>query len=292
MKTLLAAFSLCLASSCFAQIRTPVPAAAPPVIDPAAGTKALESLRLSKPDGDYALRFTLLHTPGSNSKLAETGYDGELYGTWRGDGPRVLVRLHPAGGGPVLVSLLTQGGSQPSTWIWKSGTPGIAGTPVEWTHLLDPLAPSLQFSAFDLQSPFLFWADYEYEGKFLEGRHEHRFKMKPPAAFTAAHPTVDSVRIYVDDEAQSAFKWEVIGYPAGTTKNKIVLRSSEINLLKKVEGRYMVKQVDFRDLLTRDKTRLQATAAAMGLALPQATFEPERLGDTTQPVEPERLKGI
>lgn len=161
-----------------------------------------------------------------------------------------------------------------------------AGTPISWGQLLEPLAPSLQFSAFELQTPFLFWTDYEYEGKSLEGRHEHHFRMKPPAGFSAAHPSVQAVRVYVDDEFFGARKWEVLG-----DKSK-VLRVSEMRSFKKIDDRYMVMKVDFADLVSDDKTRFEATAAALGLRLPQAFFEPERLGDSRQPVDPAVLKGL
>ena len=64
---------------------------------------------------------------------------------------------------------------------------------------------------------------------------------------------------------------ELIG-PGGKVVKTFALIS-----LKKVADQHIPKQADYRNEITRDKTRFQVTAAALGLRLPGAVFEPEGL---------------
>jgi hypothetical protein len=56
-----------------------------------------------------------------------------------------------------------------------------------------------------------------------------------------------------------------------------IVKSFSIVSLKKVGEQYLPKQADYRNEVTRDKTRFQLTAAALNLRLPAAVFEPAKL---------------
>ena len=62
--------------------------------------------------------------------------------------------------------------------------------------------------------------------------------------------------------------------------------------LKKVGEQWLVKSIDLRNNVTRDKTRLTFKAAALGLTLPAETFAPAKVGEPLPPVPREKIQGL
>jgi hypothetical protein len=71
-----------------------------------------------------------------------------------------------------------------------------------------------------------------------------------------------------------------------------VLRTLSLVDLKKIGDQYIVKSIDLRNDLTRDKTRFQVTAAALGLTFASAVFEPARLGEDIKSPEASQLTRV
>ena len=63
----------------------------------------------------------------------------------------------------------------------------------------------------------------------------------------------------------------------GTLPHDQVLRSIELVSLKKVQGQYIPRTMDYRDLPRRDKTRIDIQAAAMRVHLDPLLFIPSNL---------------
>jgi hypothetical protein len=62
--------------------------------------------------------------------------------------------------------------------------------------------------------------------------------------------------------------------------------------LKTVDKQTLPKSVDYRNEITRDKTRLQIVGAALNLQLPASVFEPARLAQPAVSPPPERIVRI
>ncbi len=99
----------------------------------------------------------------------------------------------------------------------------------------------------------------------------------PPADFAASNPSVKKVRAYLDSQYSALVQSEVTGAAGGALKTLSLLE------LRKVGDRWLLKDVDVRNEVTRDKTRLSMTGVAIGISLEAATFDPARLGEAVAP---------
>ena len=89
------------------------------------------------------------------------------------------------------------------------------------------------------------------------------------------------VRVLLDTQFQALVQVEMLGAKGVAEKTIAILD------LKKVGEQWLVKSIDLRNSLTRDKTRFTVNAAALDLALPPETFTPAALA-----TEPPALPGI
>jgi hypothetical protein len=166
---------------------------------------------------------------------------------------------------------LIQGGDSPRAW--RQDSDGVVA-PMD---LFAPLADGSNLTAFDLQMPFLGWPDSRLTGiTRMLGRPAYAFEFDPPAAFSADHPTIGSVRAYLDAEYGAPVETQIVG------RDGQALKTLSLVDLKKVAGAWIVRDADVRDEATRDKTRFTVTAAALGLELPPSLFDPAR---TPGPIE-------
>ena len=228
--------------------------------DQAEGAGILESFRQTGVAGTHWLSFELRVLP---RKGAERVIEGELLGTPGAQGP--LTRLTLAKG-----HWLIQAGPAPAAWVAMDG----AVRPATTAETLQPIAGT-DFTLFDLQMPFLHWTDFVYEGLAkVRSRPAHRFLLYPPADFAAVRPDLSAVRVCIDTQFQALVQVEQLG-PSGQTVKSVALID-----LKKVGEQWLVKSIDLRNHLTRDKTRLTFKAVALDLLLPADTFIPTQL---TQP---------
>ncbi len=106
----------------------------------------------------------------------------------------------------------------------------------------------------------------------IRGRPAYAFVFTPSADFSARHPSVMSVRAYLDGQYDALVQSEISG-PAGRVSKTLSLLE-----LRKVGERWIPKDVDVRNEATRDKSRLSLTAVSIGSAADASAFDPDRLG--------------
>ncbi|MES1195253.1 MAG: outer membrane lipoprotein-sorting protein, partial [Opitutus sp.] len=226
----------------------------------AEGARILGEFRETGIAGTYWLAFELRVMPRSGDERILTG---ELFGTPAPAGP--LTRLAVGN-----TRWLIQSGTKPAAWIQSDQGVVHEATTAE---TLQPVAGT-DFTLFDLQMPFLRWTDFVYEGLAkVRGRPAHQFVLYPPASYAAARPVLSGVRVFLDTQFQALVQVEQLG-PDGKPVKTVTLLD-----LKKVGDQWLVKSIDLRNLVTRDKTRLTFKAAALNLTLPADTFTPAQLAE-------------
>ena len=241
--------------------------------DQAEGARILGEFHQAGIAGTYWLEFELRVMPREG---AETTVTGQMLGTRNEQGP--LTRLMIGSG-----QWLIQTGLQPSTWLAEKGAvPG----PMAAAQTLDPVAGT-DLTVFDLQMPFLYWTDFVYEGLArIRGRPAHSFVLYPPADMAVSRPGLTGVRVLLDTQFQALVQAELLGDKSAVEKTISILD------LKKIGDRWIMKSVDFRNHLTRGKTRFTVTAAALDLVLPRKTFEPAGLTSPPPAVPTERIEHL
>jgi hypothetical protein len=90
--------------------------------------------------------------------------------------------------------------------------------------------------------------------------------------------------VLLDTQFQALVQAEMLGAKGAAVKSFTVLD------LKKVGDQWMLKSVDLRNDVTRDKTRFSVTAAALNLGLPPATFTAHALADEPPVVPADRIE--
>ncbi len=240
--------------------------------DQTEGARILGEFRQAGIAGMHWLSFELRVMP---RKGAERLLDGELFGTHGPQGP--LSRLSLADG-----RWLIQSGPAPAAWVASDN----AVRPATMAETLQPVADT-DFTLFDLQMPFLHWPDFVYEGLAkVRSRPAHRFLLYPPPDFAVVRPDLSAVRVFIDTQFQALVQVEQLG-PDGQPAKSVTLID-----LKKVGEQWLVKSVDLRNHLTRDKTRLTFKAVALDLALPAETFAPAQLTQPAPAVPREKIHGL
>jgi hypothetical protein len=246
----------------------------PAGIDAAAGAAQLDTFRKARLQGDFCLRFQLVHMPRRGD---ETVYDGVAWGMWNEQGPLTRFQLRPAAGpdsgspDPAKRDAntwewLVQNGPAPRVWVLA---PGAAApqevAPASW-HA--PLFAGLVYTPFDLLMPFLYWQKFEYRGpERLRGRVADLYVMLPPDEATAP------VQVALDREFNALVQAEQLDAA------RQPVREFEILDFEKAEGQWMMKTLELIDTAGHDQDRFGVTAAALNLRLAAAVFDPARLGD-------------
>lgn len=260
------------------------PAPAPPELaqigkpTAAEAAKLIEQFRNAGLPGDYFLEFELRGLP-------RRGEGVTLKGRWWGSRNEqgALSRVELTDGAGVSHRLLLQNGERATVWRWINGRVVPAGG----ADLMAPLVPGVEISAFDLQMPFLYWPGATVE-KITRafGRPAHEFLFPAPAAFAAQNTGgLSAMRAYFDTQFNAPVRTEVIA-------NGTVTKTLELLSLKTVEKQTLPKAVDYRNEMTRDKTRLQITGAALNLRWPAALFEPAALAQPATFPAADRLTRI
>jgi hypothetical protein len=113
----------------------------------------------------------------------------------------------------------------------------------------------------------------------IRGRPAHAFLFRPPPDFAQAHPEIGAARAYLDTQFNAMMQTELLS-PKGA-----VLKSFSLVSLKRIGEQTLPKSVDFRNDVTRDKTRLQVTAVALRQTFPATVFTPAGLTGDVRPPE-------
>lgn len=241
------------------------------------GRRALAQFRSAGIAGEYYLEFDLRVMP---RRGAEQVFHGRLWGGRNASG--AVLRVAVADGAGSERRLLIQNGESAAVWRSdaRSETPRVVTA-------FEPLVPGVELTAFELQMPYLFWPDATLLSvERVRGRPAHVFWFRPPAEWAAQHPELGAVRASLDTQFNAPVQAELLD------RKGLLLRTLSLVDLVKVGGQYIVKSVDLRNDVTRDKTRFQVTAAALGLDLTGAVFEPANLNEDLAPPAAAQLTRI
>lgn len=234
--------------------------------------------------GDYSFEFELRTMPYRGE---ERFLEGRMWGGRNERGPVTLFEIRESEAPENRIRLLVQSGERPA--VWRAEPTGSGGYETRRLGIEDWFSPIMDtdYTPFDLQMPFVFWREFEYEGVFrVRGRPCHIFNMEAPAAFAERASGLSSVRMYLDAEFQALFRAESV---AGTGE---VERVFSVIDFKKVQDEWIVKTIDLRDETSRDKTRFRVNRAALNAALPDSAFEPENLGGELPEVANDRFSRV
>jgi hypothetical protein len=258
-----------------------VPLSAPPELaqvglpDAAEIARILLQFRQTGITGDYYLEFELRTLP---RRGAEKLFRGKMWGSRNTTGAITRIALTDAAGREQR--LLVQNGGEAA--VWRLSDQNV--TQLDAAGVFEPVIPGVNLTTFDLQMPFLYWPGVTLEKiTRMRGRPAHLFVFRPPTAFAAANPKLGAVRAYLDTQYNAPTQIETIDPQGHVTKTLSLLD------LKKVGEQWIPKSFEVRDETNRDKTRLNVTAAALGLALPSAVFAPAGLTDELRPPAAERI---
>lgn len=233
--------------------------------DRAEGEKALAQFRAAGIQGSYYLEFTLRLMP---RRGPERRVPGQMWGTRNDEGPVTRVALKDE----TETRLLVQNGADAAVWRWTPGETRPEKVAVQ--ALFQPIAGTT-LAPFDLQMPFLYWDNFVYEGlERVRGRPAYRFRMLPPPEFARQFPALSAVRIALDSQFSALVQAELLDEKGRPMKAIIV------DELKKAGDQWMVRAVDVRNEGTRDKTRFEVTAVALGLDLSPRVFAVAALPDS------------
>lgn len=236
--------------------------------DEVEGARALEQFRRAGPAGDYWLEFELRILPRNGE---ERTLRGQLFGTMRPQGPLSRLVLPGAGGVATEQRWLFGAAGTGGAWQWRPGE--TAGSAIGLEQSLAPLAGT-DVTLFDLQMPFLSWPERVYEGLAkVRGRPAHTYLLYAPADVRSVQPELAAVRVSLDGQFLALVQAEFLSAEGKSLKTISVLE------VKKLGEEWIVKSVDVRNARTRDKTRFQVVAGALGQAWRRTAFEAERLGE-------------
>ena len=258
-----------------------VPLSAPPELaqvglpDAAEIARILVQFRQTGIAGDYFLEVDLRALPRRGE---EKTLQGKMWGSRNVEG--AITRVVLAEGPGREQRLLVQNGGAAAVWRLE----GQQAVSLDAAALFQPVVPGVNLTAFDLQMPFLYWPGVTLEKiTRMRGRPAHVFVFRPPAAFAAKNPRVGAVRAYLDTQYNAPTQIETID-PDGRVSKTLSLLD-----LKKVGEQWIPKSFEVRDEVTRDKTRLTVSAAALNLALPSGIFTPAGLSEEIRPPAAERI---
>ena len=241
-------------------------------IDTKEGAKRLAAFRRQRLEGDFCFEFELAHKPRQGRTIP---YAGIMWGSWNESGPITRLRVYPVRSkdnesvnSSQEVELIIQNGVTPQAWIRRND--GSDFELIEGEALFEPIMPSLLYSPFDLQMPFVYWKDFTYEGPTLVGatRVAQQFLMQPPALSASAQWGISGVRVGLDDTYNALWRIEVMN-AKGEVSSRFAVES-----FKKIQDQYIVKRITLTDYSSRDRTTFEVKAAAVGISLNQKLFCP------------------
>ena len=210
----------------------------------------------------------------------ETVFRGRFWGARDSQGPVTRLEIDIGKGG-FSHRFLVQGGYDGSLFTSDGPGAGVANQGA----LLSPLAPGAEMTPLDvLPMQYLYWMDANLVGiTRIRGRSSYAFDFTPSADFLAGNPGIRSVRAYLDTQYDALVQSETTGRDGHIFKTLSLLE------LKKVGDRWIPKDMDVRNEVTRDKTRLTLTAVAIGIPQDPRAFDPAELGSPLPPPSPKSV---
>ena len=237
--------------------------------DPAEGREIMTTFRRLGLPGDYFLEFDLEVLPRRGVKSV---VKGRMWGSRNERGPISRVDLDDSPETP-RTHLIAQNGTNPEAWRYLETTDGEVEALSKSDMMGDLAGTGLRI--FELQMPFIHWPDYVFEGVTrIRGRTVHAFLMYPPDEFAEANPEIAAVRLHLDVKFHALMQAVVLG------EDEAPLRKLTVLDLKKLGDQWIVKSIDVRDEITRDKVKFEVTGAALDLDYSPLLFAPESLPNT------------
>ncbi len=231
--------------------------------------RILEQFRQAGIAGSFYLTIELRSLPRRGE---ERVFPGRLWGGREASGPVFRLEIEDSQGG--ARRLILKNGVEGGVWRW-------AGSRVEQVApaaAVAPLFPGVEVSAFDLQMPFLYWPEAQLEKLARAfGRPAYSYLFKAPPGFLEQGGNFAAARAYLDTQFNALMQTELVAANGG------VLKTFYLVSLKKVGEQYVPRQADYRNELTRDKTRFQVTGAALNLPVPAGAFAPASLAEPWAP---------
>jgi hypothetical protein len=249
--------------------------------DQAEGRRVLEEFRAKGIAGDCFLEIELHVLPRRGEERVRPG---QFWGTRTGQGPLSRVAIVTDAAQKTELHLLVQNGPAPAVWSWDGA--GEAKL-LDVAALFAPVAGT-NLTVFDLQMPFLYWPDFDYQGLVrMRGRPTHQFLLQPPKDFAEKYPALKGVRVFLDTEFDALVQAELVGTDGQTLKTISLLELKRIQM--STGKQWIPKTIDVRDEVTRDKTRFLVKGAALGLTLPPEMFTPAQLAGTANPPDVQKI---
>ena len=220
-------------------------------IDLEEGRQRLEVFRNLWIEGDYSARFELRFIPRRGKPEI---VNGTLWSSHLPEGPVTLLKI----GDETAREFYLRNGPQGYISTRSASAPHWARLPeLDW---LRETAGGGMVTPFDLMMPYIYWEDWEYDGVTrIRGRIAHSFFMVAPEDFRGGPEDLGGVMVYLDEAFNAMLKAEYLDQEGEKLKTFRLLD------LKKVDGVWLPKTIDFMDEISRDKTRFRITDAAMGL---------------------------
>lgn len=246
-------------------------------IAPEEGARRMMSFRTQRLAGDFCFQFQLEHKPRKGRTVR---YHGIMYGSWNERGPVSRFTLFPERIGEdtsiahAPVEMIVQNGA--SAQVWMRRQPTDAFVLIADGALFEPVFDGVLYTPFDLQMPFVFWDEYLYEGPSrVLSRIGQRFLMKTPIGSLADQNGITAVRIVLDDAYDALLQVDVLEQ-ADRLRSRFTVRG-----LKKIQGQHIVKEIELKDMQSKDATSFKVKAARLGLMFDAAVFDPH--GDCPAP---------
>lgn len=247
-------------------------------LDASDASQLLAFFKAQRLEENFCFHFQLRQKPRRGRSV---DYEGVMYGSWNEEGPVSRYRLYPNAIGDVSpvdtspIEIIVQNGRLPR--VWMRHRDAEAFTLVEDASLFKPIFDGILYTPFDLQMPFIFWDNYEYVGPSrVLSRIGQKFLMFPPAGSLAERHGVAAVRVSIDDTYYALLRAEVLQGDY-ETRSQFTVRG-----IKKIQDRYIVKEVELKNLFTKDATTFSVKAARVGLELGDSIFDP---GSPEEPPE-------
>ena len=221
---------------------------------------------------DYCMDFTITHYP---RRGRETVFDGEIFAIERGNTALTRIRIKPRKAEGISDFIFKNSPKESKIWKLEDGKFRELGES-EW---FAPMVDGLIYSPFDLLLSYKFWT-YSYAGPGRIGQAVHFFDLQAPHAVS---DKVSKVRVALSREFNAPVQTETFnakGEPAKTLS---------LGSVKKVDDVWIMLKAEVRDEATRDKDKLQFTAAKLNAEISPETFD---VSDGSKMVEKPRLERL
>lgn len=228
-----------------------------------------------RPNEGYVFDFVLSHMPRRDDSVY---YDGSIFGSAKGENSfiRIFIKKRGETEGKIFL-LLTKHGKN-FVYLFESGKLSNLEES-EWTK---PMMEGILFSPFDLMTPYKSW-DSKYIGPGRIGKAVHFYKLKPDSEFLSKNKSFGTVEIALGREFNAPVQVEL------KKDNGDVVKTLTLGSVKKIKGTWIMKDIELRDELSRDKDKLSVIRADVNLNLDEKLFSEKDFQEIVDKPKLERL---